>query len=213
MAFIFMDESGDLGFDFRKKKTSRVFIVTFLFCESAKPIEKAVKKIIRSFSQQQKRGHPGVLHANKESEETIRKLLERLREKNIKILSVWLNKQKVYVRLQDEKQVLYNYVTNILLDRLCSGKLLSNTGSIQLIASKRETNKFFNENFTTYLEKQVRQQHKIHLEVVVKTPAEEKGLQAADFVSWAIFRKREHGDDSYWKIIAGRIVEENGLFP
>jgi hypothetical protein len=104
-------------------------------------------------------------------------------------------------------------VTNILLDRLCSGKLLSNTGSIQLIASKRETNKFFNENFTTYLEKQVRQQHKIHLEVVVKTPAEEKGLQAADFVSWAIFRKREHGDDSYWKIIAGRIVEENGLFP
>jgi L-asparaginase/Glu-tRNA(Gln) amidotransferase subunit D len=29
MAFIFMDESGDLGFDFNKKKTSKVFIITF----------------------------------------------------------------------------------------------------------------------------------------------------------------------------------------
>ena len=45
MAHIFLDESGDLGFNFKKKKTSKFFIVTFLFIEGSKgPIEKIVKK-------------------------------------------------------------------------------------------------------------------------------------------------------------------------
>ena len=35
-----------------------------------------------------------------------------------------INKKKVYTKLQDEKQVLYNYVTNILLDRIISKKLI-----------------------------------------------------------------------------------------
>ena len=54
-AYIFMDESGDLGFDFRKSKTSKFFIVTFLFCEYKKPIEKIVKKIFSSFTKSEKR--------------------------------------------------------------------------------------------------------------------------------------------------------------
>jgi len=34
MAYIFMDESGDLGFDFSKKKTTTFFLVTFIFTTS-----------------------------------------------------------------------------------------------------------------------------------------------------------------------------------
>lgn len=45
MSYIFLDESGDLGFDFNKKKTSKFFIVTFLFMENNKlSIEKIIKK-------------------------------------------------------------------------------------------------------------------------------------------------------------------------
>lgn len=45
MAHIFLDESGDLGFNFKKKNTSKFFIVTILFVEGSKnPIEKIVKK-------------------------------------------------------------------------------------------------------------------------------------------------------------------------
>ena len=45
MAYIFLDESEDLGFDFSKKNTSKVFIITCLFTQDKKPIEKIVKKI------------------------------------------------------------------------------------------------------------------------------------------------------------------------
>jgi len=44
MSFVFLDESGDLGFDFTKKKTSKFFVVTCLVVENKRPIEKIVSK-------------------------------------------------------------------------------------------------------------------------------------------------------------------------
>lgn len=41
-----MDESGDLGFDFTKDKTSRYFVITFLMIDDPKPGSKIIKNII-----------------------------------------------------------------------------------------------------------------------------------------------------------------------
>lgn len=60
---------------------------------------------------------------------------------------------------------------------------------------------------------EVSNRHKVELEIFIKTPAEEKALQAVDFLSWAIFRKYEYGDDSYYNVIKKRVVEESPLFP
>mgnify|MGYP001615995040 FL=1 len=128
-------------------------------------------------------------------------------------MTIYLNKLKVYTRLQDEKQILYNYVTNILLDRIITKKLVDKTKRIHLIASRRETNKFLNENFKNYLTNQARNNYRVDIKIEIKTPYEEKGLQAVDFISWAIFRKYEYGDDSYYNIIKEKIMEENSLFP
>lgn len=151
MSYIFLDESGDLGFDFTKKKTSKYFVITFLFVENKRPVEKLIKKTFSGFSKQQIRSHQGILHAYKENPRTRQKLLSALAEKEVSILTVYLNKQKVYTKLQDEKQVLYNYVTNILLDRIMTRKLVPAKQKITLVASRRETNKFLNENFKSYL--------------------------------------------------------------
>lgn len=49
MAYIFLDESGDLGFNFNKKGTSKFFLITFLFVAgSNKAITKIVRKLTRS---------------------------------------------------------------------------------------------------------------------------------------------------------------------
>ena len=129
-------------------------------------------------------------------------------------MTIYLNKNKVYTRLQDEKQVLYNYVTNILLDRVYTKRIIPiRMKNIELIASRRETNKFLNENFKSYLNNQAKNRHRVDIKVQIKTPSEEKTLQAVDFVSWAIFRKYEYADDTFYNIIKNRMVEENPLFP
>jgi len=47
MSYIFMDESGDLGFDFSKSRTTRYFVITFLFAPHKRPIEKVVRSVHR----------------------------------------------------------------------------------------------------------------------------------------------------------------------
>lgn len=213
MAYILLDESGDLGFNFKKKKTSKFFVITFLFVEDKRPLEKMVKKVFKGFSKTEVKTHHGMLHAYKETPKTRQKVLNLFREKNISnVITIYLNKRKVYTRLQDEKQVLYNYVTNILLDRVCTKKLIPIDGKITLIASRRETNKFLNENFSAYLKDQARTNHKLDIEIDIKSPTQEKSLQVVDMLSWAIFRKYEHGDETYYNLIKQDIVEENSLF-
>ena len=213
MAYIFLDESGDLGFDFKKKKTSKFFVITFLFAKDKKVVERMVKKIFKGFSRLEVKNHHGVLHAYKEAPRTRQKLLNMVRENNTSnVIVIYLNKRKVYSKLQDEKQVLYNYVTNILLDRVCTKKLIPIDEKISLIASRRETNKFLNQNFTAYLKNQVRNNHKLDIDIEIKSPTQEKSLQVVDMLSWSVFRKYEHGDESYYNIIKPDIIEENSLF-
>ncbi len=212
MAYIFMDESGDLGFDFSKKGTSKCFLITFLFVDNKRPIEKCIRKV-RAGLQKNLKSLGRVLHAYHEKPVTRLRLLRCIVEHDASVIVIALNKSKVYTKLQEEKAVLYNYVTNILLDRILTKKLVPREGPIELIASKRETNRFLNENFKDYLEKQAVNNHRIELTVNIKTPSEEKSLQAVDFVSWAIFRKYEYGDDQYYREVEAAIVEENSLFP
>lgn len=212
MAYIFLDESGDLGFDFKKKKTSKIFVITCLFTNNKRPIEKIVRKTHSELKKKYRRKF-GILHAVKEKPITRQRLLKRLNEKDCAIMTIYLNKKRVYTKLQEEKAVLYNYVANILLDRIYTRKIIPTEKTIELVASKRETNKFLNENFKNYLNTQVKNKHKVNINIVIKSPSEEKTLQAVDFASWAIFRKYEYGDDSYYNLIKNKMVEENPLFP
>lgn len=212
MAYIFMDESGDLGFDFTKKRTSKYFVVTMLFSASKRPIEKVVKKTFLSLTPKVIQKHSGCLHATKEKPKTRIKLLQLLSNLDISVITIYLNKQKVYTRLQDEQHVLYNYVTNILLDRVYTKKLIPLDDPIYLIASQRETNKFLNLNFQTYLKKQVQHKHKLDIQIQITPAHSEKCLQAVDFVCWSMFRKIQYRDDSYAKYIQKIIVEESSLF-
>ncbi len=208
-----MDESGNLGFNFNKRGTSSYFLITFLLIENKRSIEKCVKKVHTGLRKKYKK--VGVLHAYIEEPVTKKRLLSLLSKKDCKIMTILLNKKKVYTKLQDEKPVLYNYITNILLDRIFSKKLLhsGDPDSIEIIASRKETNKFLNQNFKSYLQSQIAKNHNINVTISIKTPAQEKALQAVDFVSWAIFRKHEYGDATYYNIIKDNIIEENPLFP
>lgn len=203
-----MDESWCLWFS---EKSTKFFTVSFLFTPSKKPVEKLVKKILRWLSKKSIKVSGGVLHATKEKSETIQRLLRKCAELDVHIMSIYLNKSKVYTKLQDEKHVLYNYVTNILLDRIINKKLLPPWSPITFVASRRETSKYLNQNFTEYLENQM-VEHPYDIVVEIKTPSQEKWLQVVDFISRATFQKYEHQDERYWRLFESIVVEEQWLF-
>ena len=211
MAYIFMDESGCLGFNLDKKGTSRNFMITFLCVKNKRPLEKIVKSLFRKMTAKERARHCGTLHATRGRAQVKHKLLQELKsQKEVSVFVIRLNKNKVYSHLQNEKVVLYNYVTNILLDRLLNKKIFSTLDPVDFIASRRETNILLNENFKSYLTNQWN--YKIAVNIHIKTPSQEKCLQIVDCLSWSVFRKYEFNDESYYQIIKDLIVEDKPLF-
>lgn len=147
MAYIFLDESGDLGF---KLKSSNWFLFTIVLTNDHRKIEKCIKTVHRNLSKKYKR--VGELHAYHAQPEVRKKLLSNLNQINdLKILCIILNKKKVYVDLQKQKNYLYNYTANILLDRLHKKNIININEPIELFIDQKDTNKFIRENFEKYL--------------------------------------------------------------
>ncbi|MEK7118948.1 MAG: DUF3800 domain-containing protein [Patescibacteria group bacterium] len=209
MAYIFLDESGDLGF---KKSSSKWFVFTIAITSDPRSLERAVKKVWRPLRKKYKT--QGELHAYRANDITRTRLLRRLHELNdLHVLCVVLNKKKVYVDLQNQKNYLYNYTANILLDRLHSNGTLKNDEPIHLFVDRKDTKKTLRENFTQYLTSEMANRGRKHFVVSLHTSHENKSLQAVDFISWAIFRKYELGDFEFYEMIKSKITDERLLFP
>lgn len=209
MAYIFLDESGDLGF---KKTSSKWFIFTIAMTSGSRSLERVVKKIWRPMKKKHKR--LGELHASREKGATRKRMLARLNElEDLKVLCVILNKKKVYVDLQNQKNYLYNYTANILLDRLHKSGAIGAKESLHLFIDRKDTKKRLRENFINYLTDSMKKRRDGIFTVELHSSHENKSLQAVDFISWAIFRKYEHGDYEFYEIIKNKITDENPLFP
>jgi hypothetical protein len=208
MLKIFFDESGDLGFS---DGSSKWFTVAIVLTLKHRKVEKCIKKVHKGLRKKYKK--VSVLHAYNEQPITRKRILQGLNElDDIQILSVILNKEKVHTGLREQKQILYNYVTNILLDRLNNSNVLNNQRSIEICFHQRETNKVLNVNFLNYLNNGTQNWQQENVQIKIKKSHDEKCLQAVDFVSWAIFRKYEQNDYDYYNIIKEKIISENFLF-
>ncbi|MEF3691751.1 MAG: DUF3800 domain-containing protein [Candidatus Moraniibacteriota bacterium] len=208
MAYIFLDESGDLGF---KPTSSKWFLFTIVLTNDHKKIEKVIKSIRKGLKKKFKLKE---LHAYHSDAVTKHRMLRKLSElDDFKVMCIILNKKKVYIDLQNQKNYLYNYTANILLDRLHNKKLIKTEEPISLYIDQKDTSKFIRENFEKYLKDNlVKRGNNGKIEIRIKPSHTEKCLQAVDFVSWAIFRKYEKGDYEYYEDIEDRIVEEKLLF-
>ena len=212
MTIVFLDESGDLGFDFTKTATSRFFVVAALVCQDSKPIDRVVKKIFTGFTKTQVKSRHGMLHAFKEDKKTNERLLRGLAMLDISVIVISLDKTRVYTSIENEKHLLYNNIVNILLDRLMNLRVIPADQPLHVIASQRETSSFLNQNFRSYIMLNDKKRIGPQTEVTISPPSTFKGLQAADCISWSFFQKYEHGDPFFANLLANRVVEESSIY-
>jgi hypothetical protein len=106
MTYIFLDESGDLGFNLNKSGTSENFIITFFVIKNKKPFDNIVKKTLAKMNKVERKSIQGVLHSYKLLPRRRKKLLKSILEYDFKLMVIRLNKSKVYTHLHNEKQVV-----------------------------------------------------------------------------------------------------------
>lgn len=204
MWYLYLDESGDLGFDFVNKKPSKFFTVTILALSSQKnnrQLNKAVKVTLRrklNNSKHQKR----LVQELKGTGTTIEvKKYFYQKVKNVKfgIYSVTLNKKKVFERLAQEKTRVYNYIARKVLDQIPFEK--NNGDRVELILDKSMAKPEIAE-FNSYIRRQLegRLSPQIPLDIYHWLSHENFGLQAADLFCWGIFQKYER-QNMVWRDI------------
>lgn len=205
MAYVFLDESGDLGFS---KKSSKWFLFTVALTSNPRLLEKAVRKVWKPLKKKHKK--LGELHASHQEEITRKRMLKILSEiEDLKVFSVVLNKEKVYVDLQNQKHYLYNSTANVLLGMLHDNKeILKDDEPLHIYIDRKDTKKTVRENFIELLTESMKIKRTAQFSIVLDSSHDNKSLQAVDFISWAIYQKYEKGDEKYYKIIKDKIVGE-----
>jgi hypothetical protein len=115
--------------------------------------------------------------------------------------------------LQNQKNYLYNYTANILLELLHKKKIINIDEAIFLYIDQKDTNKNIRNNFEEYLKDNFVKKGNGKVVIKIKPSHSERCLQAVDFISWAFFRKYQRKELIYYNIFKKIIVEENPLFP
>ena len=201
MWYLYLDESGDLGFDFVNKKPSKFFTVAILAISS----HDANRQIIKAVKTTLRRKLNGPRHQKRIACELkgtgttlqIKKyFFDRIKNIKFGIYSITLNKKKVFERLIKNKSRVYNYIARLVLDKI---PFESNNGDrVALILDKSMAKPEIIE-FNTYIRRELetRLPPNVPLDINHWLSHENYGLQAADLFSWGIFQKYER-DNSDW---------------
>ena len=207
MRYLFIDESGDTGLDFSKTKTSKHFVVTLIETERKNALDRVVSKIFRSV-RQKKKGRDNSLHSYKESHATKVKMLSELAKLDIRITYNIIDKPKQVITRNQHDLYLSVMIWAIAMAEKIESFKNPNDPELDICISQRETSRTLNERLISVISN-LNTDSKISISL--KTPAQEKGLQAVDFISWAVFRKFEHGDSQYYDIIKTKVF--NSMIP
>lgn len=212
--YIFLDESGDLGFDYSKKGTTSFFVVSLLLVKdfnNKRQVEKAVKRTLKNKIYASRGKSDKELKGARTAFYVKEYFYRYLEDVDIQVYTLILNKLRVHERLRQEKHRLYNFVARIVIDKLPVED--ANTRIYLYLdksKNKREV-KYFNDYLFSQLEGRL--EPTIPLEIYHKSSEEEPGIQAVDMFCWGIFRKYERKDEEWYQVFKDKIEFEDIYLP
>ncbi len=216
--YIYLDESGDLGFDFSKKKTTKKFVVTLLVCENQnaiKEFEKAVKRTLKNKLNHKKNKNRVVqeLKGTTTTLEIKKYFYNQLKDNDWKIYSLIIDKQKLNpkLRTKSSKHRLYNVISRLILEKLPLKKASVNA---RLVVDRSKNRSEINE-FNHYIQDQLEYLLPLNIgfKIVHLTSQEMSVLQAVDLFCWGIFRKYEFNDCLWYNEFKDKIIYKSEFLP
>lgn len=208
MWYLYLDESGDLGFDFVNRKPSRFFTVTILVVkgvENNRALINAVKKTINRKLNPRKRKRRIVreLKGYGTSIKIKEYFHQQLQEIPFDLFSVSLNKTQIPVEVTEEKHRIYNYISRLVLDAI---PLENAQTRVKLIIDKSKSVPQIQEFNSSVINQLLgKTDPQIPIDIQHRPSVAEYGLQAVDTFCWGVYRKYEFGDSEWFDIFQGRV--------
>ncbi len=199
---IFIDESGDLGFDFNKGgKPSDFFLVGAIKISDGKYLNRVIKRH-RKRLKKRKEEKREVKFSNT-SLENRKRILDDIKKLDIEIFLVYVNKRNAYNYIKDDPVRMYSFLLKILAEKCFAQPIIEDVK----IVFDRSFSRVQQEALELYLKTQneslVKTRHNItmlHLQ-----SQESIGLLCVDFVCGAAMHKISGRSDIYFDIIKDRV--------
>jgi hypothetical protein len=210
MVYIFIDESGDLGF---KARSSRWFVLAAVIVPDRRALELTVRKMLSHINKNRRR-KLNEFHASSEKANTRTRVLKKLEAiTEIKIACILINKQSLRPSLKKDAKYLYNFAVYTLVERILVSDVVNIGRAVSISIDRRDTGRHEKERLVNDILVLLSRYCEGAFSVDLNTSHEDKPLQSADFISWAIFRKYEYDDLVYYSIIKSKIIDESPLYP
>lgn len=210
--FVYLDESGDLGFDFTKGGTTRFFVVTLLIVdnyEDNRSLERAVERTLKNKIRKRRniKNLSAELKGTRTKHSVKAYFLKQLGRCKFRIISLILNKAQIVPELRESKKKLYNYAARLLLEKCPFREARERI----VLALDKSINRRGIREFNQYLLLQLHGllPDDIPIQIDHMLSHESKGIQAVDLFSWGIFRKYERGDDDWYALFKEKISLES----
>lgn len=216
MLYLYLDESGDLGFDFVTKRPSKFFTITVLALKGQdknRALINGVKHTLKRKLRKKKllKTAGCELKGSNVSTEVKKYFYKQVKGIDFKLYALTLNKKRVYQSLIKEKERIYNYIARLVLE-----KINFNHAEIRVnfILDKSKGKPEIAE-FNSYIFRQIqaRIDPKIPLGITHALSHESLALQAVDMFAWGIFRKYERKDLEWFRVFSSKVAYDDVYLP
>lgn len=205
MWYLYLDESGDLGFDFVNKKPSKFFTISILAVrgENNRKLLKAAKITLRrkfnikKHKAEELKGSKCPMHIKQY-------FYKQAKDVKFALYAITLNKIRVYERLRKDKERVYNFIVSLVLSKIPFNNAELR---VEIVIDKSKTKKNIFE-FNQYILRQIKSKFdpKVPLDIYHHDSKQNLGLQAVDLFCWGIFKKYENNDLEWYNAYKDKIA-------
>jgi hypothetical protein len=204
--YIYLDESGDLGFG---EGGTKYFTIAFVVMENPVPFRRCVKRVKVKYQ------IPQVveLKGNTTREIIKEELLNRFAKLDIEVYAITVKKKNVDPKLRKDTNILYNYVVGLPLVK----RILEEppNASVVVNVDRRITAVTSGFNFNKYLRYKIwyeKERRDIDLNIHHLDSHQALTIQGIDIICNSIFRKYNSNNYKLFNIIQGKVKSDRRLF-
>ena len=206
MMYVYLDESGDLGFG---QGGTKYFTIAFVVMEDPIPFRRCVKMVKVKYHIPRDVELKG--YTTRESIKT--DLLNRFAKLDIEVHSITVRKKNVNPRLQRDTNIFYNYMVGLSLVE----RILQEPPNSEVIINidKRIISITSGAKFDEYLRLKTwyeRERQDIELKIYHIDSHKSHAIQGIDIICNSIFRKYNSNNYKLFNIIQGRVKSDRRLF-
>lgn len=209
---VFVDESGDLGFN---ERSSDYFIIGFLVANYPERIKHDIRRLLKSLNMK-RRQKITEFKFSTDRDETRHKMLNLITKHDIDAGSIIIRKAAVKAHLRDNKSMLYNFlVADHIVQAILSSYENATHVNLHLDVSMSKNSR---QEFSNYFSNKMqwsRSDRKINQSISNSVSHDyshqEPCIQAADYLAGSLYQLFEHNDSRYFDMIKHKVVHSYGL--